>query len=578
MEQLSRRKFTSISSLREIKGFAISKQIDSSVQAVQKIFQDDLIEQVVPIIQDILKKSSNFKVEYMKEMCERTNNNNTFTKVLNDLWEVQYKSVLQELGQFLSFHDRIHVVLKNIADGTMKNDATWRKNNPVSGRGTPSETQQQKKEEDSRFKEGQKEFLEILRAKIERLDMIDDISSNSILHTKDYQITKKNPVSKQQEHFFNAYGAIFFLLFLLPDIYNIFETLIWKEKSLDFYKTSLNQLPNRKFSDFDKKDGVINCPDFRKKIVERIESTNITNAVIKSVRDICNVRVEEGEFINTSLKGFRSFISMLLSVSKLSSVPSFSQPCVWMQCSPFASSCSVFPPKSNSDFNNHHNNYNQQSTHTLSEKVKFFQKTYTHESSLMFALAKLFDEKTNDPFQTLYENNLIFTIFNVVNLDPVASDPPKIQYIESSILQFIAQSFSEHSLKQIRVLFEQWKDKQEESIQTIFSLSSQVNKVVNALEADSRSTILLELKELILLLQNHNAATILGTMDFMDLMAKFAQCESVCELSTALHLLGMHNLITTSEDSCGRDVFDTYIAAQYPIRFGEFGIEMNGQL
>ncbi len=296
------------------------------------------------------------------------------------------------------------------------------------------------------------------------------------------------------------------------------QIIINKIKSPYEFKTPLSILSQQNADDLFKKDMKINNylkykiekddknKDKIKEFVKYLNQVKINNEQFtnkdkmknKILKEICQDRVKEGEFINNSLLELRHFISYFVSKNK---IPKFVDICAPIQCNPYYNDCfgstsqPLLEPKS-----------------IIINEIKH--KLCSKECKLQQC------DNCN------HFNNLTFCIFNVINIS-FDSNPPSIQYVDTSDL--LREMYRLESIKDISQHNPQIADERlDDNVLDVY-LDKINNKLVNKIKKETKFEIkLLLLKELIEIINNENAVSLVGTLEFTDMISKYALNKIVC--------------------------------------------------
>ena len=233
---------------------------------------------------------------------------------------------------------------------------------------------------------------------------------------------------------------------------------------------------------------------------------------VKLLTKICKDRVKEGFFINDSLYHLRRFVSYFITkIQNKNSVinPRFIDACVPIQCNPNYEDCFGF-----------------------SEKIQ-------NENSVIA-----------DVLRSNVSNfdSLTFCIFNIINLSKNV-DPPPSPYIDISVL--INERNRLESLDEMfHMEYKINNDNKSTLVQKSLLEDLQKNPILLGLETSIREEILNRLKPLIDQHENHpppksdgtliklksllsyvetiNSLSIIGTMEFTDMISKYGLNRNVC--------------------------------------------------
>lgn len=236
---------------------------------------------------------------------------------------------------------------------------------------------------------------------------------------------------------------------------------------------------------------------------------------------ICSIRSKEGVFINNSLYQLRQFIGYTLKQSSSTGYAPFIDQCAPIQCNPYFRDCFG------------QNEYYDKNIQKVSDKASMMAK--------FGPLSRQIDRAGN---------NMTFCIFTVVNLSKTANNPPPTPYIDisdiiieqeklkllfadfntSKIAKLVEPSFYESDSSLIDVsIFERFKANpllnyiDETTRNKIISLISDIMRNKNVY-----STLTDRLIMLIETVTDYNAISTIGTLEFTDMMAKYATNKVIC--------------------------------------------------
>lgn len=251
---------------------------------------------------------------------------------------------------------------------------------------------------------------------------------------------------------------------------------------------------------------------------------------------ICENRREEGYFINNSLTKVREVIKKILFEKNKESInitPNFIDICFKNYC-PHRRNCFSFDTFGN-----------QQTPNTTGSVI--FDEIYKELQS----------QKGYQTPQEMYKN-IIISIFCVFNISRGANNPPPTPYLDINkfkSIYYFENMFSENGFEQnqkefitqgeriIKMISETFKDKVAD-LQTIKSPSTPTNtiynlfvKVINYFKDPLNTNKLQQtyntsykgyVKELIDMIDNNNAVSAIGTLEFIDQITKFNTIKNTC--------------------------------------------------
>jgi hypothetical protein len=249
------------------------------------------------------------------------------------------------------------------------------------------------------------------------------------------------------------------------------------------------------------------------------------------IKEQCDNRVKEGIFINGSLEELRNFIADFIKtdVNKGSTAfPPFFDRCIPYQCNPYFEEC--FGVESNTE------NYVGGVGHIMKQIV------YNVCSNGKITSSE--PEKCEN-----LRNNLNIVIFNVLNISKEANNPPPLPYTDLSSLQFELTRLKSLKLPNYDKVFQN-KDNigpfkiAEEVNETILNefenretikkynskIQSEIKKIIEKIKSGYNQID--SLNQLIKYINNINAVSSIGTMEFTDMIAKFGTNKNVCNYIT----------------------------------------------
>lgn len=255
--------------------------------------------------------------------------------------------------------------------------------------------------------------------------------------------------------------------------------------------------------------------------------------------DICQDRVKEGQFINDSLAELRQFVSyfitQLQSQGKNHSTfsPKFIDICAPIQCNPYYEDCFG---------SNDQNSFDEPKSAIINQMRQ-----------------KICGGETTDCDSF---RDLVFCVFNVINLTPSANNPPPVPYIDVSDL-----TRELNRLESLSTLYNEPYNTEEEyeariaddslsplvfpgylqslldcpliSTDTEVSgklstvISQQIVRAVIQLMEETRdiNITITYLKQLLHLINTTNSISLIGTLSYTDIISKFGLNRSICNFS-----------------------------------------------
>jgi hypothetical protein len=250
---------------------------------------------------------------------------------------------------------------------------------------------------------------------------------------------------------------------------------------------------------------------------------------LKHSQIICDRRLQEGVYINTTLSIIRKTIKQILFVKhKLSNAvmhsPNIIDMCLKSYC-PTQQNCFAFEEQDDSDDDNNHN---------LIDEI--------HKT--------LYNSEDKDNFY----RDITICLFGVFNISRCANNPPPIQYIDINRLKQIAYSKQEQS-SIIQPVFEKLQNDIKrfnmEYLNTYGYLTDVllpklgINKAVDDITYSKMTedgstykndkTIKAIIEEIINEIDTSNAASAVGVLEFLDQMTKFSTSNTLCFLENDKH-------------------------------------------
>ena len=240
----------------------------------------------------------------------------------------------------------------------------------------------------------------------------------------------------------------------------------------------------------------------------------LTESVIEQniKTSICQVRVNEGIFINKSLSELRKFIGDTMQASKLpGSVAPFIDKCAPLQCNPYYRDC-----------------FGQNDYYDARPKTRLGKAS---EYGLLSEYIASVDKS----------KDMIFCVMNVVNLSKDANNPPPSPYVDISDLQIEYEKLLTYNIGEKletglglnrsvtskiisicdRILVKM------SNLRVPIALISEITGLVTLIR-ENRGIVLSHVGQVIEKLTNFNAITAIGTLEFTDMMAKYAVNRVTC--------------------------------------------------
>ena len=289
-------------------------------------------------------------------------------------------------------------------------------------------------------------------------------------------------IKKNSEHL----KKIFFAIYALPAI----NLILNEQNSAVPTQNPFNQL----YSNDD--NNLKNIEKCVTKITELIEN-NIKH-ILKLTKE-CDTRVIEGRFINNSLTELRNTIKKIISdKNKGLVIPNFIGEC-----------------------------YN-----------KYFYNDYFKETKIDTTKSIIIDEiieelRVRGSDTTDFYENLIVSIFCVFNISRGANNPPPTHYIDINKLKFLFNTFKKSTSD--AKIFEYLKAEVIKANQLIENFGknldkeSTVSKIIDYKPtATNTRKIILSIEPFIKSIDNFNAPSAVGTLDFLDSIAKYNTVDNIC--------------------------------------------------
>ena len=286
-------------------------------------------------------------------------------------------------------------------------------------------------------------------------------------------------------------------------------------------------------------------------------------------QQVCENRLIEGKYINSSLDKIRDAIKYILNKKHENSDALFHSPdfidiCLQSYC-PSGINC-----------------FNTSSTDNAPESL--IDEIYNHISP------------TTDKAQ--FYKDIVISVFGVFNVSRLADNPPPVPYIDINHLKQIYYNnnseYSEkypllwalHELKeQIKKLPEQnikmlplieyiseEEDDKDKNLPLIDALTNLINVAIGDYEKFGIEDILSKarkdisyyfmntLKEIIEAIDIHNAASTIGTLEFLDQLAKFNSVNNLCYKNVVLDTTPERNLVLDTTPYLDDSEYDKYFA------------------
>ena len=259
-------------------------------------------------------------------------------------------------------------------------------------------------------------------------------------------------------------------------------------------------------------------------------------------KEICNIRRNEGVFINNSLNNVRDIINYIIykkNENKLTISPPFIDKCLNFYCEQDI----CFNTKKYEIYN------------TYDERIKKFKFNIEEQnpfSSIIFNV--IADELKTDIFK------IIISVFCVFNISKKANNPPPVPYISINKLKYFYYNKNYEKVKEeLEKIICEYKNKNPAKYDETCKLNNYDEKKINNILDNETFKNLLEtrdniieeidnktdnekdlynnqLKSLFDLFNNFNSASAIGTLEFVDSLAKYNTINSICEIREYKHL------------------------------------------
>jgi hypothetical protein len=274
-----------------------------------------------------------------------------------------------------------------------------------------------------------------------------------------------------------------------------------------------------------------------------IYKQNITNTQVrlKHGKQVCENRLMEGNYINTSLDEIREAIKYILSKKHENSDALFHSPdfidiCLQSYC-PTGINC-----------------FNTTTSSTLPK-------------SLIDEIYKHLYPVPNDDTKNKFYKEIVISVLCVFNVSRLADNPPTVPYIDINHLkQIYYNKDSEYSKEYPLLSALHTLKKQIEYLKLDHKpFSATLNTLINSTSYNPNNLLTItriysdEVMELLTSIINaidiHNAASAIGTLEFLDQLAKFNSVNNLCYKNT-----GDDNAPYLDDSE-----YDEYVAKAYPL-------------
>jgi len=230
-------------------------------------------------------------------------------------------------------------------------------------------------------------------------------------------------------------------------------------------------------------------------------------------RDICKIRKNEGVMINNSLTDIRNLIKQILFEKNKSSIdvsPEFIESCLKSYCTD--DSCFV--------------------SRTEDGKIRSSLIFNTIANELTLSNTCLGNGKS---YPCL---NLVIGVFCVLNLEKTANNPPPVPYIDINNLRYELNHYNKNSLKKDSIFINHCKN----LIKRIEYYGDKVNSLVitkeyktfkDIMDKDlysslNENAVISAIINILNEVDKINAASAMGTLQFVDVLAKYNTAEVIC--------------------------------------------------
>lgn len=278
------------------------------------------------------------------------------------------------------------------------------------------------------------------------------------------------------------------------DTYEINSFIYYLTNFIDFYKEKLYNYWAKIFNDIIKKKKEDDKIHFYKKKEEKIKQRTYENKQ-NYIQNECNKRVKEGFFINETLTGLRELITIILeekNKDKITISPQFLNNCFDFYCT-----------KNN-----------------------------------CFEITKVYKNVNSKILKILTENNinineLIMCVFCVLNISPNANNPPPVKYVDiNTIKKEFFNNMNNYNETNFKMFFQTMLKHFKINTKNVSNFNTYIleklkdNKITYSLP--SYHNYKNYTQEYIEHIDKYNAITPIGTLDFVDKIAKFNLTNITC--------------------------------------------------
>jgi hypothetical protein len=395
------------------------------------------------------------------------------------------------------------------------------------------------------FYKGHKKFKDILTNRktsvYEKLLKGSEIDKNEVIETFTFDPSSKTPLSSHQisavliqDYIKNVLRVPIVSLF----VHSLDMSLIEKDV--------VDNLKLKKFMELLKQDDTLSWEKIYLYLLNEIKYIIFKAACkMQHAKNVCKVRRNEGVFINDTLKGVRDVIKLIMYEKNKDSVniaPLFHEPCLPQYCRD--GECFSF---------------------------KGIDKGIPN---IMFEaiIDELVPNASSTENKGVVLKNLIVGVFCVLNLSKKANNPPPVPYINTNGLRTVLTNTQDATHGKIVQEAQNLLDKlasfldvdakvkisvDEDKLQTLRDLST-ISEEDMENKKDSIKAMKMTVLEFITELDNISAASAMGTLQFVDMMAKYNTTDTICfqrnmngspVFTDLLHRLKLTDIVDMPDDS-----------------------------
>lgn len=252
----------------------------------------------------------------------------------------------------------------------------------------------------------------------------------------------------------------------------------------------------------------------------------------------CNILVEEGQYINNTLKDFRTAINKF--VNNNNDIPQFTDQCLPIQCNPYYKDCFGMYEQTNSE------------TQKEPKKSILYDNIIKDVDNLNFCIlnvVNLNESAHNDTNKYIDISDLIYEYQRILNFKYRMKYLPMVYENDSETKintflkfnQIINDYYSKHSLIDIEIL-KNLKDNYLKylNVDDSENVKTYIDDLLNFLKTQTQSDeefivnskIQDTMKNIIDIISNYNSITLIGTLEFLDLMSKYGLNYTICNFKT----------------------------------------------